>query len=167
MKLTNANLAAQFYELHNITMDHLEQPNDRYRAATYRFVGDTIRTYSKPVWENTSELLLIKGIGPSSIQKIEDAARAKDHLIPKLKELRIKFGNVQYKMHSAYCVLNLNKATDVVLRPISDGFRLIAKVPKDMVQRCKTMMGGVCVKGDKADEWFRDDIKFTLQLKEC
>ena len=157
--MTNEKLAAQFFELHNLVMDHQESSSDPYRASTYAKVGKYILALNTSISEIPDSTILSQpGIGTSSLEKIRMAL--KNGIIPKLQEYRLKYGNIDH-LEPVYAVLELNFAKNV---KTSRNGRIVISAKIKNRKRFLKMLSGITIPNSNKEGFICGGIELFLQI---
>lgn len=145
MKPSNKELAAQFRELAQITQEHKQDPNDGFRIKAYSKTADILETLEDDLSVLDGATIQKRyGIGIKSVDKILKAVHG-DGIIPKLKEMRNKFGN---------------ELSEFTRRSI-----LVRVNPMFMVVKDNSVKSGFKINGNKIDLFYRIDEKRRERLE--
>jgi len=172
MKPTNKELAAQFRELAQITQDHKQDPNDGFRIKAYSKTAEILENLDDDLSVLDGATIQKRyGIGIKSVDKILKAIHG-DGIIPKLKEMRNKFGSEISEFTRRSILVRVNPMFMVVKEnSIKSGFKingdrinLYFKIDEKKKERFVRMLDGISLKTD--DKNIRNCGKCLVELIE-
>lgn len=168
-KLTNKQLAEQFYEMSEIINKNLQSPKDRFKAAAYETVAMILEKISQDLSQLTAEeISKIDGIGKSSAEKIEEAFKS-GNVISKLKELRIQYSDKSHKrmiekLNPVFAVLKCNKAKDTKFTIENDTVKISTKIIQKNLHRLFNMLNGISFELETRTHRTCQKVLFSLTI---